>query len=69
LMIAGTADSDTPLPVMREMYAHARAPKSLWIVEGSEHGRYLATAPAEYEKRVIDFMDRAIPHDDRPRPN
>jgi pimeloyl-ACP methyl ester carboxylesterase len=69
LMIAGTADSDTPLPIMREMYAHARDPKSLWIVEGSEHGGYRATAPAEYEKRVIEFMDRAIPHDDSPRHN
>jgi alpha-beta hydrolase superfamily lysophospholipase len=69
LMITGTADTDTPLPVMREMFAHAREPKDLWIVPGSDHGGYLATAPAEYEQRVIAFMNRALPGGERPRAN
>jgi dipeptidyl aminopeptidase/acylaminoacyl peptidase len=61
LMIAGTRDDDTPLPEMERLYAAAEEPKELWIEEGAGHGGYLATAPAEYESRVVGFLDRALP--------
>jgi fermentation-respiration switch protein FrsA (DUF1100 family) len=60
LMITGTRDDDTPVAVMQRLFAAARAPKDLWIVEGAVHGNYLATAPAEYERRVITFLDRSL---------
>jgi pimeloyl-ACP methyl ester carboxylesterase len=33
----------------------------LWVLEGAGHGNYLATAPEEYERRVITFFDNALP--------
>ncbi|HEX8794241.1 MAG TPA: alpha/beta fold hydrolase [Polyangiaceae bacterium] len=60
LLIAGTRDRDTPVPVMQRMLEAARQPASLWIVPGAEHGTYLKTAPAEYETRVVGFLDAAL---------
>ena len=60
LMIAGTDDGDTPLPVMERVFAAAGDPKELWIVQGAGHGTYYETAPAEYESRVIGFLDHAL---------
>ncbi len=60
LFITGTSDRDTPVPVMQRMFAAAREPKDLWIVPGADHGTYLKTAPAEYEARVIAFLDAAL---------
>jgi dipeptidyl aminopeptidase/acylaminoacyl peptidase len=60
LFITGTNDQDTPPPVMQRMFDAAGSPKSLWIVEGAEHGTYAKTAPAEYEKRVVAFLDDTI---------
>jgi fermentation-respiration switch protein FrsA (DUF1100 family) len=62
-MIAGTRDENTPLPVMQRLFAAAGHPKELWVVEGAVHGGYVATAPSEYESRVIGFLDRALPID------
>ncbi len=32
----------------------------LWVVEGAQHGNYLAVAPQEYERRVIALFDNAL---------
>jgi dipeptidyl aminopeptidase/acylaminoacyl peptidase len=58
--IAGTSDTDTPLPVMQRMFDAAAEPKRLWIVPGAEHGGYLKTAPVEYEARVVAFLDQTL---------
>lgn len=60
LFITGTNDRDTPVPVMQRMFAAAREPKDLWIVPGADHGTYLKAAPAEYETRIIAFLDDAL---------
>jgi dipeptidyl aminopeptidase/acylaminoacyl peptidase len=60
LVIAGTADLDTPVPVMERLFEAAREPKELWIEPGANHGGYVTAAPAEYESRVIAFLDRAF---------
>jgi dipeptidyl aminopeptidase/acylaminoacyl peptidase len=60
LFITGTADHDTPVATMRRMYDAAGEPKEMWIVDGSDHGKYLDTAPAEYEARVVAFLDRSL---------
>ncbi len=60
LMIAGAHDGDTPLPVMRRVFAAAREPKELWVLDDAGHGGYFAAAPAEYESRVIGFLDRSL---------
>jgi pimeloyl-ACP methyl ester carboxylesterase len=60
LMITGTLDADTPVPVMQRVFDAAGSPKELWVVPGAEHGKYIETAPAEYESRVIAFLDGAF---------
>ncbi len=32
----------------------------LWVVVGANHGGYLSTEPEEYERRVTEFLDRAL---------
>jgi len=32
----------------------------LWIVPRATHGSYAKTAPAEYERTLIEFLDRAL---------
>ena len=41
-------------------FAAAGAPKSIWKVPGAEHTGGIDVRPAEYERRVIDFLDRAL---------
>ena len=56
LMIAGTDDQYTRLSETRALYAHATSPKQLWEVEGAGHEDLHRFAPAEYERRVGDFL-------------
>jgi uncharacterized protein len=32
----------------------------LWIVPGADHGEYYHTAPQEYERRVVEFLQRNL---------
>jgi hypothetical protein len=41
-------------------YAAAGEPKELWEVPGAQHVGGITTRPAEYERRVIAFFDRAL---------
>jgi hypothetical protein len=41
-------------------YAEAREPKEIWEVPGAQHVGGITTQPAEYERRVIAFFDRAL---------
>jgi len=41
-------------------YAAAGKPKAIWKVPGSKHTGGIDARPAEYERRVIAFFDRAL---------
>jgi uncharacterized protein len=41
-------------------YAAAGEPKEIWEVPGAQHVGGITTEPAEYERRVIAFFDRAL---------
>jgi uncharacterized protein len=41
-------------------YAEAGQPKEIWEVPGAQHVGGITTEPAEYERRVIGFFDRAL---------
>ena len=41
-------------------YAAAGEPKQIWKVPGADHTGGLEAQPAEYERRVVDFYDRAL---------
>jgi len=41
-------------------YAAAQEPKQIWEVPGRQHISGITTQPAEYERRVIAFLDNAL---------
>jgi hypothetical protein len=46
-------------PANRSFYRVAKGPKVIWEVPGSKHMEGIDAQPAEYERRVIEFFDRA----------
>jgi uncharacterized protein len=44
----------------RGFYAEAGEPKEIWEVPGAQHVGGITTEPAEYERRVMAFFDRAL---------
>jgi alpha-beta hydrolase superfamily lysophospholipase len=60
LFITGSEDSDTPALVMQRIVDATPDPKRLWIVPRATHGSYAKTAPADYERTLIDFLDHAL---------
>jgi uncharacterized protein len=60
LLICGTRDHRIPCRHAEKIYQAARGPKELWIVEGAQHAAALGHSPAEYESRVIRFLDNSF---------
>ncbi len=61
LVVAGTADETVPAALSREVFEHAREPKSFWLIHGADHGGYLR-ADTTYANRLRDFVERALTH-------
>jgi uncharacterized protein len=55
--VPGIGEEDIRQP---QFYAAAGAPKQIWRVPGSDHTGGLDARPAEYERRVIEFLDNAL---------
>jgi pimeloyl-ACP methyl ester carboxylesterase len=53
----GSGGENTRQP---DYYAAAGRPKAMWKVPGSTHTGGLDAQPAEYERRVVGFFDRAL---------
>lgn len=60
LMIAGAEDSLMREDDVRRLYALAKDPKQLWMVQGASHGKCRAVAGLEYETRVAGFFSRHL---------
>jgi fermentation-respiration switch protein FrsA (DUF1100 family) len=60
LVLAGTADRYTPIGESRRLFERVAAPKELWEVPGAGHQDLHAFAPAEYERRVLAFLERHV---------
>lgn len=43
-----------------DFYAAAREPKELWEIKVGKHTGGITAVPAEYERRVVGFLDRAL---------
>jgi alpha-beta hydrolase superfamily lysophospholipase len=56
LLIAGAADVHATLDEMQQIYSRANEPKELWIIAGARHVDLHLYMPAQYERRVIDFL-------------
>ena len=59
LLIHGRADDNIPLRDSETIYSKARANSFLWKVRGAHHTGAMSVAPAEFERRVIDFFGEA----------
>lgn len=60
LIVAGAVDRHTTLPETRRLFAAARAPKTLWIIDGAGHVDLHAFDRAAYEARVSAFLSRSL---------
>lgn len=60
LVVAGEADRHTTLVESRRLFAAAPEPKALWVVPRAQHGDLYASAPAEYERRILAFFGQYL---------
>jgi alpha-beta hydrolase superfamily lysophospholipase len=56
LLICDAADTTLPCRHAERIYAAARGPKSLWVVQGAFHTGALGYQPGEFERRVLRFL-------------
>jgi fermentation-respiration switch protein FrsA (DUF1100 family) len=59
-IVAGTADLHTTESQTRALFAAAREPKELWLVEGAAHVDLLRFDSPSYRARVSDFLERHV---------
>jgi fermentation-respiration switch protein FrsA (DUF1100 family) len=55
-LVRGSADNTVPEYMTRALYVAARAPKSLWIIQGAKHGGYAESAPGAYRSGLVQFF-------------
>jgi len=60
LLLIAAPDSKHGEELNRGYYAAAGQPKTLWEIPESGHVGGLQARPAEYERRVVGFLDRAL---------
>jgi dipeptidyl aminopeptidase/acylaminoacyl peptidase len=60
LILAGSLDHEVSAALVTKLYDAARAPKTLWIVDGAQHGGYIDVAAAEYARRLTDFFAKGL---------
>jgi fermentation-respiration switch protein FrsA (DUF1100 family) len=60
LLIAGELDQHATIEQSRALFSAAPEPKELWIVPGGRHQDFHRLVPQEYERRVLDFLERML---------
>ena len=60
LLIQGADDDMAPASQARENFARAGEPKELWIVEGAGHRGLRQSAGAEYDARILAFLNKHL---------
>jgi fermentation-respiration switch protein FrsA (DUF1100 family) len=60
VMLIAAPNSPNGEELNRDYYAAAGAPKTLWEIPESRHIAGIEARPAEYERRVVGFFDRAL---------
>src|SRR5207247_8848874 len=60
LMIHGGGDTYIKPEMARDLFARAREPKELWIVEGAKHNQALQAAGDAYRQRVLAFFQKHL---------
>jgi uncharacterized protein len=57
LLICDGSDHIIPCRHTRRIFRAATGPKELWEVAGADHASAIGVEPAEYERRLIAFLD------------
>jgi pimeloyl-ACP methyl ester carboxylesterase len=57
MMIHGLADTYIKAEMTNRLFAFARQPKELWLVENAKHNQALQVAGEEYRQRVLRFFE------------
>jgi fermentation-respiration switch protein FrsA (DUF1100 family) len=57
LFIHGERDGAIPVQNSLRLYQAARDPKALYVVPNAGHGGFLDAEPAEFERRVVEFLE------------
>jgi fermentation-respiration switch protein FrsA (DUF1100 family) len=60
LMAAGSADPYTPMDESKALFERLGTPKEFWAVDGAAHEDLYDYAPAEYQRRVGEFLQRTL---------
>jgi uncharacterized protein len=60
LIVQGLADKAIPLDSGQRLYDAAGEPRILWEENGVDHVAMFSARPAEYEERVISFLNGAL---------
>jgi hypothetical protein len=60
LLLIADPESDNGEKLNRVYIEAAREPKALWEIPRGGHVNGIAARPAEYERRVVGFFDRAL---------
>lgn len=60
LIIGGLQDPVVPTSMIRALYAAAREPKQLLMIEGGGHGDYAAVPGSTYLKTLLSFFEHAL---------
>jgi uncharacterized protein len=60
LIIGQTEDPVIPASMQRALYAAAGEPKTLWLIQGDEHGGFEQIAGPEYARRLQAFFTAGL---------
>lgn len=60
LIVHGALDEVVPVSNAYELYAAAREPRELFVLERAGHGGLVWAAPEEYRARILGFLDRYL---------
>lgn len=60
-LIHGQADQMIPVSHSTLLFEKANEPKLIWTPEAGEHADVLRFYQDEYQKRILDFVDRYVP--------
>lgn len=60
LFMHGTEDRITPAKMSKELYAAAKDPKDLWLIDGLDHTEVWEEQPETAKARLLDFFSAAL---------
>lgn len=60
LIVSGTDDDTVPLSLAQQLYASARQPKEILVVDGARHGGYERVPGAHYLERITAFFESHV---------